>query len=292
MKRRTNMSNLMKKIDFAVVVSVKNANPNGDPLNGNRPRENYDGFGEISDVCIKRKIRNRFQDLGQEIFVQSDERRNDGFRSLKDRADGCPELKKLAKDKELYAIAACEKWIDVRSFGQVFAFKKAEDDNSVSIGIRGPVSIHSAVSISPIEISSMQITKSVNGETGKDPDKKSSDTMGMKHRVEFGIYVIYGSINTQLAAKTGFTEEDSEMVKQTLKTLFENDCSSARPDGSMEVCKLYWWKHNAQMGQYSSAKVHRSLKIVPITEIPKSLEDYAISHEALEGLAPEIFNGV
>lgn len=287
------MSNLVNKIDFAVIISAKNANPNGDPLNGNRPRENYDGFGEISDVCIKRKIRNRLQDMDQDIFVQSDERRKDGFRSLKDRADGCAELKKSSKDKEQYATIACEKWIDVRSFGQVFAFKKGEEDNSVSVGIRGPVSIHSAVSISPIEISSMQITKSVNGETNvKEPDKKSADTMGMKHRVEFGLYVIYGSINTQLANKTGFSEEDSELIKKSLITLFENDCSSARPDGSMEVCKLYWWKHKTQMGQYSSAKVHRSLKIIPVIEMPKSINDYSVSLELLEGLTPEINDGI
>lgn len=286
------MSSLVNKIDFAVIISVKNANPNGDPLNGNRPRENYDGFGEISDVCVKRKIRNRMQDMGQSIFVQSDERRTDGFRSLKDRADGCPELKKETKDKEKYAKIACEKWLDVRSFGQVFAFKKGEDDNAVSVGIRGPVSIHSAVSISPIEISSMQITKSVNGETQKDPDKKGPDTMGMKHRVEFGVYVIYGSINTQLASKTGFSEEDSDIIKKSLITLFENDCSSARPDGSMEVCKVYWWKHNSQIGQYSSAKVHRSLKIVPKIETPKSINDYKIYSEALDGLTPEVFNGI
>lgn len=286
------MTNFVNKIDFAVVISVKNANPNGDPLNGNRPRENYDGFGEISDVCIKRKIRNRLQDMGQEIFVQSDDRRTDGFRSLKDRAEGAPELKKANKDKEEYARLACGKWMDVRSFGQVFAFKKGKEDDSVSLGIRGPVSIHCAVSVSPIEISSMQITKSVNGETQKDPDKKSSDTMGMKHRVEFGAYVIYGSINTQLAAKTGFSEADSELIKKALITLFENDCSSARPDGSLEVHKLYWWKHNAKIGQYSSAKVHRSLTIVPCVDIPKSMKDYAISIEPLDGLTPEIHDGI
>lgn len=287
------MGNFTNKVDFAVVVSVKNANPNGDPLNGNRPRENYEGFGEISDVCIKRKVRNRLQDMGQEIFVQSDERRNDEFRSLKDRAEGCQELKKVIKDKEKYAAAACEKWIDVRSFGQVFAFKANDkEDGSVSIGIRGPVSIHTAVSVSPVEISSMQITKSVNGETGKDPDKKSSDTMGMKHRVEFGLYVIYGSINHQLSTKTSFSNEDAELIKQALITLFENDCSSARPDGSMEVCKVYWWKHNNQTGQYSSAKVHRTLKIQAITDEPKSFNDYDIILENLDGLKPEIYEGI
>lgn len=286
------MSKLSNKIDFAVIITAKNANPNGDPLNGNRPRENYDGFGEISDVCIKRKIRNRLQDLGLDIFVQSDERRTDGFRSLRDRADGCAELKKAGKDKEEYAKVACQKWIDVRSFGQVFAFKKGEDDNAVSIGIRGPVSVHSAVSLSPIEITSMQITKSVNGETQKDPDKKSPDTMGMKHRVEFGAYVIYGSINTQLAGRTGFSDDDAEHIRTVLITLFENDSSSARPDGSMEVHKVFWWKHNTQMGQYSSAKVHRSLEVESKVEMPKSINDYTITIKELDGLKPEIYEGV
>ena len=89
------MTNLKGKIDFAVLISATNANPNGDPLNGNRPRENFDGYGEISDVCIKRKIRNRFQDLGARVFVQSDDRADDGFASLKARAEGCAELKAI-----------------------------------------------------------------------------------------------------------------------------------------------------------------------------------------------------
>lgn len=116
--------------------------------------------------------------------------------------------------------------------------------------------------------------------------------MGMKHRVEFGVYVIYGSINIQLASKTGFSEEDSELIKNALITLFENDCSSARPDGSMEVYKLYWWKHNSENGQYSSAKVHRSLQINSIVEEPKSINDYKISIKELNGLTPEIYDGI
>jgi len=285
------MSVLSGKIDFAVIVSVKNANPNGDPLNGNRPRENYEGYGEISDVCIKRKIRNRLQDMGLDIFVQSDERRTDSFRSLRDRAEGCEELKKAGKDKDQFAAAACKKWIDVRSFGQVFAFK----EDSVSVGIRGPVSIHTAVSVSPVEISSMQITKSVNSETNKkDPDQKTSDTMGMKHRVDFGLYTIYGSINHQLAQKTGFSDEDAVYIKKALETLFENDCSSARPDGSMEVCRVYWWKHNSKSGQYPSGKVHRSLKITlkDGVETPKSINDYNIEVDSLSGLEPEMYDGI
>lgn len=284
------MSTLMNKIDFAVVISATNANPNGDPLNGNRPRENYEGYGEISDVCIKRKIRNRFQDMGEKVFVQSDDRSDDGFKSLKERADGCAELqaeisKKKNADRDKCSAIACRQWIDVRSFGQVFAFKGVE----VSLGIRGPVSIHQAVSVSPVDIISMQITKSVNSESGK--DSKASDTMGMKHRVEFGLYLVKGSINCQLAEKTGFSDKDAETLKEALITLFENDASSARPDGSLEVCKLYWWKHQEKTPAISSAKVHRSLKIVQITEsTPKSIEDYQITLQKLDGVEAEIYD--
>lgn len=282
---------LEHKIDFAVLVTVTNANPNGDPLNGNRPRENYDGYGEISDVCIKRKIRNRLQDMGEKIFVQSDDRSDDTCTSLRDRADKNEALKAASKgkntDRVAYAQTACKEWIDVRSFGQVFAFK-----GGVSVGIRGPVSVQHAVSVSPVDIVSLQITKSVNSEDGK--QGKSSDTMGMKHMVEFGLYVIKGSINCQLAEKTGFTEEDAKKIKEALRTLFENDCSSARPDGSMEVCQLYWWKHDCKMPKYSSAKVHRSLhvELKEGVEKPASFADYKVTLDSLDGLEPEIIDNM
>lgn len=288
------MSILDHKIDFAVVLSVHNANPNGDPLNGNRPRQNYDGHGEISDVCIKRKIRNRLQDMGESILVQSDERRVDAYRSIKERVDANAEVSEFAKGKkqnnDMYAEAACKAWMDVRSFGQVFAFSGTD----VSVGIRGPVSIHTAVSVDPIDITSMQITKSVNAVTPKDPNKKSSDTMGMKHRVDFGVYVFYGSINTQLAEKTGFTREDAEKIREALRTLFENDTSSARPDGSMEVHHLYWWEHSSKLGQYSSAKVHRSLKVQRKEGVSdaKSFADYDCIVEPLEGLRVQEYAGI
>jgi len=283
------MSTFTNKIDFAVVFSVKNANPNGDPLNGNRPRENYEGFGEVSDVCLKRKMRNRFIDLGYDVFVQSDDKNVDGYKSLSERASSAKELKEAGKDKDKYAKAACDKWLDVRAFGQVFAFKSASKGDGVSVGVRGPVSIQTAVSLERIDISTMQITKSVNSET---KDGKSSDTMGMKHRVDNAVYVTYGSINHQLAEKTGFSDEDAEVIRKVLITLFENDCSAARPDGSMEVCKVIWWKHNCFAGQYSSAKVHRSLKVTSKVEMPKTIEDYDIQVETLEGLAVEVYDGI
>lgn len=282
------MSNLENKIDFVVLVKVVNANPNGDPLNGNRPRTTYSGNGEISDVCIKRKLRNRLQDMGEDVFVQSAERSDDGCTSLSERASKNITTYSSSDD---YAKQACEKWIDVRTFGQVFAFKSKDKKEGVSVGVRGPVSIHQAVSCSPVDINSMQITKSVNGEPS---EGKSSDTMGTKHFVEFGLYKIKGSINVQLAEKTGFSEEDAEKLKEALRTLFVNDASAARPDGSMEVVTLYWWKHNNKIGQYSASKVHDSLKISlkDGVQIPSSEEDYEITLNSLEGLVPEIIAGM
>ena len=278
------MAILQNKIDFALVIAVHHANPNGDPLNGNRPRETYEGYGEISDVCLKRKIRNRMMDLGAPVFVQSDDRSNDGFHSLKERADACPALK--TKDREAYAKAACEAWLDVRSFGQVFAFKSGKDDG-VSVGVRGPVSIHPAFSVDPITIDSLQITKSVNSVPG---DKKSSDTMGTKHRIDFGLYTTFGSVNCQLAEKTGFTEAGAGLLKEALRTLFENDTSSARPDGSMEVLRMYWWRHNCKSGQYSSAKVHRLLHVEKKVDLPRDIQDYAITCDELPDLAVEVYD--
>ncbi|OCW96274.1 type I-C CRISPR-associated protein Cas7/Csd2 [Alishewanella sp. HH-ZS] len=252
---------LQNKIDFAIIFSVKNANPNGDPLNGNRPRTDYDGFGEITDVCLKRKTRDRLQDAGQAIFVQSDEKKTDGYPSLRARAEGVLGKEALNAKKtkpEDAAKLACQTWFDVRAFGQLFAFKSEEKDG-VSIPIRGPVSIQSAFSIEPVSITSTQITKSVSGDG--DGSKKGSDTMGMKHRVDNAVYVAYGAMSPQLAEKTGFSDADAQTLKSILPKLFEGDASSARPEGSMTVEKVIWWQHNSKAGQYSSAKVHRSLNV-------------------------------
>jgi CRISPR-associated protein Csd2 len=274
---------IQNKIDFAVVFTVKNANPNGDPLGGNRPRTTSDGLGEVSDVCLKRKIRNRLQEMGNEIFVQSDENNRDGKKSLSERFNTF--LSSLPKDeqknKDTVAAKVCEKWLDVRSFGQVFAFKKSGSVDEVSLGIRGPVTIQSAFSVEQISIESIQITKSVNSET-TDDGKKSSDTMGMKHRVNNAVYVTYGSISPQLAEKTGFSDADAEKIKAALTTLFEGDESSARPSGSMSIEKVIWFKHSTKSGQYSSAKVHKSVKV---------REDGSVNVEQLDGLKPEIIEG-
>lgn len=293
------MPTLQKKIDFAVIVRVKNANPNGDPLNGNRPRTDYASYGEMSDVSIKRKVRDRLLERwinagkrmdGNMIFVQSDDRKADDAKSLRARAEAALG-KELGSEKT--AELACKTWIDVRAFGQLFALKsnkkagKKKDDGSdeegdtgVSIGIRGPVTVQSAFSVEPIDVTSLQITKSVSGEG--DGTKRGADTMGMKHRVDKGIYVFYGSMNPQLAEKTLFSDADAEAIKAVLPRLFENDEAAARPAGSMEVHKVFWWLHDCKSGQYSAAKVHRTLTV-------NADGSYTLTN--LAGLAPEIFDG-
>lgn len=280
------MTVLQHKIDFAVVLRVANANPNGDPLNGNRPRTSYDGIGEITDVCLKRKLRDRLQESGQAIYVQSDDRRTDEHRSLAERAKatlgaklGGPETVTLA----------CRNWFDVRAFGNLFAIKaskkpkggeESEGDTGISIGIRGPVTIQSAFSLQPVEVTSTQITKSVSGEG--DGSKRGSDTMGMKHRVDHGIYISCGSINPQLAEQTGFSDADAALLKEILPKMLENDASAARPEGSMEVLKVIWWQHPSKSGLCSSAKVHRSLVVDP---------EGNVTVTKIEGLAEEIIEG-
>jgi len=275
---------LKNKIDFAVVIRVKNANPNGDPLNGNRPRTDYEGFGEISDVCLKRKIRNRMLAEGAEVFVQSADNNVDGMLSLKARAES--EEWGLGKDvfdskktsNEKLTKLACAKWLDTRSFGQLFAFKTKA--GGLSLGIRGPVTIQSAYSVEPVNIVSSQIAKSVNGV--EDKKAKSSDTLGMKHRVDSAVYVTYGAMSPQLAVRTGFDADDAQAIKDALLMLFEGDASSARPEGSMSVEKLVWWEHDSGLGKYSSAKVHGSLSVAP---------DGSLEIQELEGLVPEVLEG-
>lgn len=291
------MSSLQNKIDFAVVFQVKNANPNGDPLNGNRPRVDYDGYGEVSDVCIKRKMRDRLQESNLPIFVQSDDRRIDEHRSLRARAEASLG-KVLGSDQT--ARRACEEWFDVRAFGQIFAYKGSETKkkgkgkkpanedgkeatSGISVPIRGPVSVQTAISVEPVmsNVDSMQITKSVSGEG--DGSKRGSDTMGMKHRIKKPtVYVFYGAMNPQLAERTGFTDEDAAEIKSVLPRLFENDESSARPAGTMQVLNVFWWDHGCKAGKHSSARVHGSLRVLPDG-----------SHELteLDGLTPEIIPG-
>ena len=281
---------LENKIDFMVTVEVREANANGDPLSGNMPRTDAKGHGLISDVAIKRKIRNRMQDFGHPTFVQAGDRIEDEFRSLEKRFSNQFNAKDSDEDIEE---KANKLWLDVRSFGQVFTYLKK------SIGVRGPVSINMAKSLEPIVISSLQITRSTNGMEAKNESGRSSDTMGMKYFVDYGVYLLKGSINPNFAEKTGFSTEDVEVIKQALVSLFENDASSARPEGSMRVREVFWFTHSNKLGNISSARVFDLFEFDKENQEKNTYEDYGIhlNQEKLaeyenKGLKVDILEGL
>ena len=284
---------LKKKIDFALLIHVKNARQTAILSMVIVRVLIMRGMAEISDVCLKRKIRDRLLDQGAAILIQSDEKKVDGMPSIRERAEsqdfgvGADVFKAKTTPDEAIQIV-CQKWFDVRAFGQVFAFKSKgkSDGTGVSLPIRGPVSIQPAFSLKPISITSTQITKSVSGEG--DGSKRGSDTMGMKHRVDEATYVTFGAISPQLSEKTGFSEEDAQKLKNILPSLFEGDASSARPEGSMAVSHLIWWEHDSKLGQYSSAKVHQTLRSHLEKELP--LDASALNDSLLKALPTRASN--
>ena len=251
----------MHKSDFLCIIVAQNCNPNGDPVNGNRPRVDFSGHGEISPECIKRKIRNRLQDMGENIFIQSNERSDDGYNCLKNRYRAFLKRKHLSgkESEDILIKETSREWIDVRSFGCVFPFK----GDFVSFGVRGPVSITFAKTIDTVNVRDVSITKSTNVE---DVEGKDSATFGRKSIVENGAYVFSGSIFPQLAQKTGFSEEDAEKIKNAILTLFENDASAARPSGSMGIGNLFWWTHVNQT--HPTMDILNTVTIKPLSEYP------------------------
>lgn len=283
----------MNKIDFVAFVAVRNANPNGDPLTGNMPRVDRNGRGEISPECIKRKLRNRMADMGMKLCVVSNDRADDGMTSVQERVTAA--VGPMGKDAQAYKAAICDAFGDVRLFGGTFAWKdksKGKDDESgISVSVLGPVSIGLAKSLDPIVIDSMQITKSTNGGQA---DKRGSDTMGMRHYVEFGMYRIEGSISPQAAERTQLSDVDVEMLRDALVSMFVNDESAARPAGSMEVVKLYWFDHGNRTGNCSSAAAFRSVKAEkrPGVVDPSSVDDYVLSAAAPSGVTLTEYDGM
>ena len=284
---------------FMALVAVSDANPNGDPLNGNRPRQHADGKGYITDVCIKRKMRNRMQDMGRNILIVSDDRIRDGFKSIHDRLDSSKEFVEAekAKDNDKMTSIICSNYEDVRAFGATIALKKGgradsdeqQNGNGVSIGIRAAVTIQEAESVDPVDIVSTQITKSTNSETG---DKRGSDTMGLKHSVRFGLYVIKGSVNPLFAEKNGFTEQDKEDIQQALDTLFLNDESAGRPAGSVDVVKTVWWEGGDVI--YPASKIFNTVQVKRKegVELPEFYSDYEVSINKLSEMKEPIVHDI
>lgn len=263
---------IKSRVDFVFVFSVDNANPNGDPGYDNRPRmDAYTGYGFVTDVCLKRKIRNRVEIMkeltdGYDIWVRSGT-------YLRDTVD------KYGGDKD----KLCKQFFDIRAFGGVLTSDsetegeegqaeatvkktrggKSEKGKSKVSQIRGPVSIQYAKSVTPIVVEDDEITRVCP--TKFDPKKPDKQTeMGRKKRVPFAVYVAKGSVSARLAEGekgTGFSEPDLQLLKGAMKTLFLNDESTARPIGSMIMQKGIFFTHKDKDGDEAVHKTLERLKV-------------------------------
>lgn len=278
----------MNKVDFIAIIEAKDCNPNGNPNDGNRPRTKYSGKATITNVCLKRKIRNQLQAMGENILLQSAGAEDDEHRSIYSRLTGQDGYKQAAAGGfDGIAGFACSNWIDVRAFGQVFAIPKKANGDAISGGVRGCMTINPTESVCPVVIIEDKITKSLNN-VDEENGKRGSDTMGDSFRLEHAVFVVTGSINARLAEKNRFTEQDANMAKEAIWNMFENDASSARPAGSLAVRNLYWVEHNKKDGQYPSGQVFDCVKVISSSERPDKWEDYEVAASFPEDLKVEV----
>lgn len=289
------MSEAIKnRYDFVVLFDVENGNPNGDPDAGNMPRVDPEGgYGLVTDVCLKRKIRNyvemlKEEEQGYQIYIKENVplNRSDAkaFEYLNTDADKIKKMKK--DDPELdrkIRDFMCKNFYDIRTFGAVMTtFVKA----NLNCGqVRGPVQLGFAKSVDPVLPQEVTITR-VAITTESDAEKKGTE-MGRKYIVPYGLYRAEGYVSANLARKvTGFSEEDLALLWQAILNMFENDHSAAR--GKMAVRKLIIFKHDSELGCTPAYKLFDSVKIErrAEVEVPRSFSDYLveISQELPEGV--------
>lgn len=281
---------LKNRYDFMLVFDVKDGNPNGDPDAGNLPRvDSETGEGLVTDVCLKRKVRNYVQltkgtEAGYDIFVKEKAVLNslveDAYAELGIDAN----VKKPAKGEEIDKGRAlmCKKFYDIRTFGAVMS-------TGANAGqVRGPVQLTFARSIDPIVTLEHSITRMAVTKV-EDIDKER--TMGRKNTVPYGLYVAYGFVSPALAAQTGFSEEDLETLWTALVNMFDQDHSAAR--GMMATQKLIIFKHDSALG---NAPSHKLFDLVTIAKkedvvVPRKFADYEVTAPK-EGALEEPFKGV
>ena len=275
---------IKNRYDFVVFFDVENGNPNGDPDAGNMPRVDPEsGYGLVTDVCLKRKIRNyvetvKEEEPGYKIYIKENVplNRSDAkaFEFLNIKADKVKSMKK--DDAELDRKVRdfmCENFYDIRTFGAVMTtFVKA----NLNCGqVRGPVQLGFAKSVDPILPQEVTITR-VAITTESDAEKKGTE-MGRKYIVPYGLYRVEGFVSANLARKvTGFSEEDLALLWQAILNMFENDHSAAR--GKMAVRKLIIFKHESELGCAPAYKLFDSVKVERREgiEVPRCFSDYKI----------------
>lgn len=267
------MSEIKNRIDFVYMFDVQDGNPNGDPDAGNLPRVDAEtGMGLVTDVCLKRKVRNYVQvaknlEDGYDIFIKEKAVLN----TLIDKAHDDAEVKS-AKDKtEAARRFMCKNYFDIRTFGAVMSTGKNAGQ------VRGPIQLTFARSVDPVETSEHSITRmAVATEKEADKQEGGNRTMGRKATVPYGFYVCHGFISANLARQTGFSEDDLALFWEALKNMFDIDRSAAR--GLMSAQKLIVFKHDSMLG---NAPANKLFDLVTVTKIcdgaPRSFKDYSVT---------------
>lgn len=269
----------MNKIDFILLFDVADANPNGDPDAGNFPRTDAEtSHGLITDVCLKRKIRNYVQltrsDIpGYEIYVKEKAILTNQQKRAYDSVG-------KAGTEESAKSWMCRNFYDVRTFGAVMSLKEANCGQ-----VRGPVQLSFARSIDPITQQEFTVTRcAVATEKEAKAQKGDNRTMGRKFTVPYALYMAKGTINPFLAEQTGFSDADLDVLVEALTHLFEFDASAARPAGSMSVRKLILFRHDSMLGNAPSHKLYESLFVTKKSGIdfPRSISDYEIKLDKIQ----------
>lgn len=270
------MAELNNRIDFVYIFDVQDGNPNGDPDAGNLPRVDAEtGMGLVTDVCLKRKVRNYVQiakecAAGYDIFIKEKAVLN----TLIDASHEDERVKAKTKDAdktEAARMVMCSKYYDVRTFGAVMSTGKNAGQ------VRGPIQLTFARSADPIAAAEHSITRMAVA-TEKEAEKQSGDnrTMGRKATVPYGLYVCHGFISANLAKQTGFSEDDLNLFFEALQNMFDVDRSAAR--GLMSAQKLIVFRHDSVLGNAPANKLFDRVKIQKnCTGSPRSFSDYTFT---------------
>ena len=285
------MENLKNRIDFVYIFDVQNGNPNGDPDAANAPRVDVeDMHGIVTDVCLKRKVRNYVQTIvaeddkneyqeGYDVFVKDKavldalvEKIYDyeSVKIIKDKDKKTEEVKKKEEAKKLL----CKNYFDIRTFGQVIATPGKQDQ------VRGPIQLTFARSVDEITPRPLSITRCAVQKEEKNSDtddvRQKERTMGRKNIVPYGLYVCHGFVSANLAKQTGFSEEDLELFWDALKNMFDVDRSAAR--GLMSAQKLIVFKHESALGNAPANKLFDLVKVEKVCDgTPRSFSDYTVT---------------
>lgn len=264
------------RVDFVYIFDVKDGNPNGDPDAGNLPRIDPEtAEGIVTDVCLKRKIRNYVQiakngDEGYDIFIKEKAVLN----TLLDEAAKSPSVKEAPKDAKEKANqeVMCKRYYDVRTFGAVMS-----TGTNPAGQVKGPVQITFARSVDPIVTSEHTITRmAVATEKEAAKQEGGNRTLGRKATVPYGLYVAYGFISPSFAAKSGFSQEDQTLLFEALQQMFDLDRSAAR--GLMSARKLIVFKHDSKLGNVPAQSLFDRVRVNKICdECARDFSDYEVT---------------